>query len=217
MIDVQEIGRLHEKTVSDWHQQEISNPYSGLLEFVCDQHSFNFRLWHQEDIARSPVADDAMIADVKRKIDKLNQNRNDWIEKVDDFLTRMLDERGVVSSESAPINTETPGSVIDRLSIMELRIFHLEEQLERDDANAAHQQSVMAKLSLCKTQRSELSQALQELLDNIANGSVRHRTYRQMKMYNDPTLNPYIYDQQRVAAESAKQEASQQGQVRRAA
>ena len=100
MIDVQEIGRLHQKTVSDWHEQEISNPYSGLLEFVCDQHSFNFRLWHQEDIARSPVADDQMIADVKRKIDKLNQQRNDWIEKIDDFLTRMLDERGVTGNVS---------------------------------------------------------------------------------------------------------------------
>lgn len=195
MIDVQEISQLHEKTVADWHQQEISNPYSGLLELVCDQHSFNFRLWHQEDIARSPVADDTVIADVKRKIDKLNQQRNDWIEKVDDFLTRTLVARGVRCNEDAPINTETPGSVIDRLSILELRIYHMQEQLDRDDADDQHRQSVSAKLELCQVQRAELSDALQKLLDHIAAGTVRHRTYRQMKMYNDPSLNPYIYQQ----------------------
>ena len=77
MIDVKEIAQLHTKTVCDWHEVDITNPNSGLLAVVCDQHSFNFQLWHQEDIARSPVADDHVIADVKRKIDKLNQQRND--------------------------------------------------------------------------------------------------------------------------------------------
>ena len=118
MIDVQEIAQLHRRTVTAWHQQEISNPYGGLLEVVCQQHSFNFRLWHEEDIARSPVADDPTIAGVKRRIDKLNQQRNDWIEKIDDFLTGLLRERGVATPQDAPINTETPGSVMDRLSIM---------------------------------------------------------------------------------------------------
>jgi hypothetical protein len=202
MIDVQEIGQLHQKTVREWHESDISNPYSGLLEFICDQHSFNFRLWHQEDIARSPDVDDATIAEVKRKIDKLNQQRNDWIEKVDDFLTRMLDERGADVNEQAPINTETPGSVIDRLSIMELRIYHMQEQLDREDADEAHRQSVSGKLALCQVQKSELSAALQQLLNNISAGTVRHRTYRQMKMYNDPTLNPYLYSRDSADGEA---------------
>ena len=85
---------------------------------------------------------------------------------------------------------------------MELRIYHMEEQLQRSDADAAHRDSVTAKLSLCQIQRSELSNALQQLLDNIANGQVRHRTYRQMKMYNDPALNPYIYDKDKVSQET---------------
>ncbi|MGI9515513.1 MAG: DUF4254 domain-containing protein [Pirellulaceae bacterium] len=194
MIDVQEISRLHQRTVAAWHEQEISDPYSGLLSIVCQQHSFNFRLWHQEDIARSTVADDSIIADVKRKIDKFNQQRNDWIEKIDDCLTRLIHERGVQTESAAPINTETPGSVIDRLSILELRIYHMREQLDREDVDKNHCQSVSQKLALCLLQQDELLGALQKLLNDIGAGSVRHRTYRQMKMYNDPALNPFLYN-----------------------
>ena len=202
MIDVQEIGNLQVQTVANWHTGPIENPYSGLLQIVCQQHSFNFRLWHQEDIARSPVATDSEIADVKRKIDKLNQQRNDWIEKIDDCLTEMLNQRSVVTDPEAPINTETPGSVFDRLSIMALRIYHMVEQLERDDVDATHRAKVEAKLSLCQTQQTELRQALQQLLDSIAAGSIRHRTYRQMKMYNDPSLNPSIYQTEQAESET---------------
>ena len=109
------------------------------------------------------------------------------------------------SKGDAPINTETPGSVMDRLSIMELRIFHLLEQLERDDANEEHRTRVTQKLALCQIQQRELLDALQLLLNNIAVGSVRHRTYRQMKMYNDPTMNPYLY--QRQSAEEIRRAA----------
>ena len=207
MIDVKEIAQLHTKTVCDWHEVDITNPYSGLLAVVCDQHSFNFQLWHQEDIARSPVADDHVIADVKRKIDKLNQQRNDWIEQVDDFLTRMLQERDVQTDVEKPINTETPGSVIDRLSILSLRIFHMQEQLDREDADADHRMKVAAKLELCKIQQVELSDALQKLLVDIANGNIRHRTYRQMKMYNDPSLNPAIYQHDAPATSGLRRAA----------
>ena len=200
MIDVKEVGQLQRRTVCDWHETEICNPYSGLLSVICEQHSFNFQLWHREDIARSPVADDHVISDVKRKIDKLNQQRNDWIEKVDDFLTRMLAERNVQPHEDAPINTETPGSVIDRLSILALRIYHMREQLDRSDVDGSHRDAVSAKLSLCNVQQAEISEAVQKLLNDIAAGTVRHRTYRQMKMYNDPSLNPYIYGQDVPAA-----------------
>jgi hypothetical protein len=193
MIDVQEITYLQSSTVHMWHKEEISNPYSGLLATVCEQHGFNFRLWHEEDIARSPSADDSQIAAVKRNIDKLNQQRNDFIEKIDDGITALISQRNITTAAEAPINTETPGSVIDRLSIMALRIYHLNEQMARTDVTDAHLFSVQRKLAVCMVQHHELSEALQQLLDNIGRGLIRHRTYRQCKMYNDPALNPYLY------------------------
>ena len=193
MIDVQEITHLQSSMVHLWHSEEVSNPHSGLLATICEQHGFNFRLWHQEDIARSPDADDAQIANVKRNIDKLNQQRNDWIEKIDDCLGELMNQRNISTYPDAPINTETPGSVVDRLSILALRIYHLNEQLARTDASDSHTMSVQRKLAVCMIQHHELSDALQHLLDNIGAGVVRHRTYRQFKMYNDPSLNPYLY------------------------
>ena len=143
---------------------------------------------------------DAKIAEVKRNIDSHNQNRNDWIEKIDDWLTEQLDMHGLVPEENAPMNTETPGSVIDRLSIMALRIYHMEEQRDRDDASGEHRDKVEQKLAVCMMQLDELAAALEHLLANIQDGKVRHRTYRQFKMYNDPTMNPYLYKAQKRQA-----------------
>ena len=105
----------------------------------------------------------------------------------------MLKLKEVTVDESTPLNTETPGSAIDRLSIMALRIYHLREQLERTDVDQQHQEKVENKLAVCLMQQADLSQSLQELLNDIFAGKKRHRTYRQNKMYNDPTLNPYLY------------------------
>lgn len=207
MIDVQEITHLQALTVSKWHEQAISNPYSGLQATICQQHSFNFLLWHEEDIARSPDVDDARIAAVKRNIDGLNQQRNDWIEKVDDNLTELISQRNVQPVPDAPVNTETPGSVIDRLSIMALRIYHLNEQLTRSDVSEQHILSVQHKLSTCMVQHFDLATALQRLLDDIGAGQVRHRTYRQFKMYNDPNLNPYLYSRDEDSPDDRKQAA----------
>ena len=95
MIDVQGITALHRETVGRWHLEPISNQYEGLLHVVCEQHKYNFLLWHEEDVARSPDATDSRIAAVKRAIDGYNQKRNDWIEKIDEFLLSMLHVRGV--------------------------------------------------------------------------------------------------------------------------
>ena len=190
---VSELTQLQIDTVNLWHQQPIENTFDGIKQLVCKQHEFNYRLWHEEDTARSPSATDEKIAEVKRAIDKLNQARNDMIEKVDDALTEVLCERGVTSDDNAPVNTETPGSAIDRLSIMALRLYHYREQLERSDADAEHQQKVADRIALCERQHSDLSKSLQELLDDIFAGKKQHKTYRQMKMYNDPSLNPAIY------------------------
>src|ERR1043165_7604154 len=138
MIDVQQITALHRVTTALWHKQEIENTYRDLLYLVCEQHKYNFLLWHEEDIARSRDIGDTKIAAVKRAIDGYNQKRNDAIEKVDDYLRRELDARGIKPVAGARLNTETPGQAIDRLSILELRIYHMDEQLARDDVDAEH-------------------------------------------------------------------------------
>ncbi len=198
MIDVKLITALHRNTTKLWHQQEIDNPHRDLLYLVCEQHKYNFLLWHEEDIARSPDVGDAKIAAVKRAIDGYNQKRNDAIEMVDDFLKREVESRGIVVAPTGRVNTETPGQAIDRLSILALRIYHMEEQLDRADASADHLAGVRGKLEIIHIQHDDLSASLQELLNDIFAGRNRLKLYRQFKMYNDPTLNPYLY--QRKAA-----------------
>ncbi|MDG1872297.1 MAG: DUF4254 domain-containing protein [Mariniblastus sp.] len=192
-IDVAKILELQTQTVEKWHQQPIENDFEGVMATVCQQHSFNYQLWHEEDIARSRDVTDAEIAKVKRSIDGFNQQRNDWIEKIDDVITGMIEASEISIVEDAPMNTETPGSTIDRLSILSLRIYHLREQLEREDVSQDHLDSVEHKIAICLLQQDHLAEALNQLLSDIFSGKKRHRTYRQFKMYNDPTLNPYLY------------------------
>ena len=168
MINVQDIVTLQTETVARWHEEPIDNPYTGLQQAVCTQHQFNFQLWHQEDIARSRNVTDEKIAEVKRAIDGFNQNRNDWIENVDDYISGLVDSSNVTVKDDARLNTETPGSVFDRLSILSLRIFHMEEQLQRDDVDQAHFDSVNQKIAICRLQQDELSNSLQELLDAVS-------------------------------------------------
>jgi hypothetical protein len=199
MINVAEIVQMQVDCVARWHVEPISNPVavdgtvSSLFAVACQQHQFNYLLWHEEDIARSRDVTDAKIAEVKRNIDRFNQARNDWIEKVDDWITADLESQLISSAADARLNTETPGSAIDRLSIMSLRVFHLDEQLSRQDVDQQHFEKVNMRLAICRLQQKDLAQSLEELLTDIYAGVKRHRTYRQMKMYNDPTLNPYMY------------------------
>lgn len=193
MIDIHQVLDLQASTVALWHKEPIANPYEDIMHLVCKQHAFNYELWHQEDIARSHDVTDAEIAQVKREIDRLNQARNDHIEKIDDWLTEQLMSMGVQPQPNAKLNTETPGSAIDRLSIMALRLYHYQEQIERDGIDATHKVKVEQRTALCVEQRGDLSQSLIELLQDIESGVKIHKTYRQMKMYNDPTLNPYLY------------------------
>ncbi len=190
---VPQITALHGETVARWHLGPPDNKYEGLLGVVCQQHQFNFLLWHEEDIARSPEVSDRRIAAVKRSIDRYNQQRNDWIEKIDEALIDLLAAEGVLPRAGARLNTETPGSATDRLSIMSLRIYHFQEQLERNDVSADHRAKVEERLDRCRLQHADLSKALTELLDDIWCGRKLLKVYRQMKMYNDPTLNPYMY------------------------
>ena len=203
MIDVEAVLALHEQTVAEWHAAAIANRYDGVMGIICNQHSFNYALWHEEDLARSRGVSDAKIAAVKRNIDRLNQQRNDAIEEVDAWIANYLLQPSSFTAnaepypEELPMNTETPGSAIDRLSIMALRIYHFREQLERQDVDEPHRESVRQKLQQCEEQKQDLARALQQLLDDLQRGVKRHKVYRQFKMYNDPTLNPYLYESKR--------------------
>ena len=151
-------------------------------------------------IFRSQDITDQRIASVKRAIDGYNQQRNDWIEKFDEALIELLSAEGILPRESARLNTETPGSTIDRLSIMSLRIYHFVEQLNRDDVDATHRYKVQDRLGRCRLQHADLSLSLTELFDDVWSGRKMLKVYRQMKMYNDPTLNPYLYSSPRLAS-----------------
>ncbi len=193
-ISATAIVELQTAMVERWHVGEVDNLYDGIWQTICQEHQFNFLLWHEEDVARSPSVSDARLAQVKRGIDRFNQQRNDWIERIDDAIAYLQLANNQSGNATAPLNTETPGSAIDRLSILSLRIYHLREQLLRSDVDQAHRQNVEQKLAIGRIQQAELADSLQRLLDDIFAGRKRHRTYRQLKMYNDPALNPYLYD-----------------------
>ena len=196
---VTQITTLHREAVARWHEPPLDNPYGGVLATVCQQHQFNYLLWHEEDVARSPDVPDARIAEVKRAIDRYNQQRNDWIEKIDEQLVEELASRAVIPLPAARVNTETPGAAIDRLSILALRIYHLDEQAARDDADQAHRDNVAQRLARCREQWADLANALGELLDDIYAGRKVLKIYRQFKMYNDPAMNPYLYRARKAA------------------
>ncbi len=201
LVDVGAVLRLHRDMVVRWHAEDrVDVPYDGLLAVICRQHAYNYLLWHEEDKARNPHAGDGQIAAVKRSIDGYNQKRNDWMERIDDWLTDELNRRGTEIRPDARLNSETPGSIIDRLSILSLRIYHLEEQAERSDVTPEHLESVQQKLAICLEQLDDLAGSLEELLEDILEGRKRHKTYRHLKMYNDPELNPYLYQARRRKA-----------------
>jgi len=185
--------------VARWHEIEPAHTETDLMGRVCDLHRFNFLLWHEEDIARSPDVTDERIAAVKRAIDRYNQARNDAIEQVDDWLVADLAGRGIVAPARAPAATETPGAAIDRLSILELRRYHMREQVERTDATPEHRAKAAEKLVVLDAQRDHLVAALDRLLAEIFSGQRPLRVFRQMKMYNDPTMNPYLYAASKAA------------------
>jgi len=195
------IDALLTHLVAHWHDFEVEHSEEGLRGRICDLHRFNFLLWHEEDIARSPHVTDGRIAQVKRAIDRYNQARNDAIEKVDDWLVAELAARGIQAAAGAPAATETPGSAIDRLSILELRRFHMREQLDRADATQEHREKAATRMAVLDAQRGHLVDAIDRVLAEIFAGQRPLRVFRMMKMYNDPTMNPYLYKaQSRTAA-----------------
>jgi len=192
-VEMTTIDTLLVHLVDHWHHFEPEHSEEGLRGRICDLHRYNFLLWHEEDIARSPHVTDGRIAQVKRAIDRYNQLRNDCIEKVDDWLTADLTARGIVAPPTAPAATETPGAAVDRLSILELRRYHMREQIERKDATTEHRQKAAARMVVLDEQRTHLVEAVDRLVTEIYAARRPLRVFRQMKMYNDPTMNPYLY------------------------
>jgi hypothetical protein len=149
--------------------------------------------WHLEDIIRDPKINPALALEIKRRIDKSNQDRTDLVEMIDSYFLEKY--KNVQPQPNATINTESPAWAIDRLSILALKIFHMEQEVLRKNVSEEHQQKCQKKLSILLEQKIDLSIAIDQLLNDINQGKKYMKVYRQMKMYNDPSLNPVLYEQ----------------------
>lgn len=188
MLDAAHIVSLHDQSTAHGHapSSPAPQPASPFDQLILDQHQANFDLWHREDDARNPDASDATIVQIKHDIDHLNQLRNDLVERIDTTLLQLAP-----NNPSAPLNSESPGLIIDRLSILALKIFHTEQQLHR--STPEHQHRNQLRLLVLNEQRTDLSACLADLWKEVLAGKRRFKLYRQLKMYNDPTLNPVLY------------------------
>lgn len=188
MLDATHIVRLHDQSTAHGHDPSSPAPYptSPFDRLILDQHQANFDLWHREDEARDPDASDSMIVQIKHDIDRLNQLRNDLVEQIDTALLELAPD-----SPNVPLNSESPGLIIDRLSILALKIFHTEQQLHR--STTEHQRRNQARLLVLNEQRTDLLACLADLWNDVLAKKRRFKLYYQLKMYNDPTLNPKLY------------------------
>jgi len=192
VLDALLITRMQDEMTAALHEAEselaIETSADGLMALAMAQHRANFELWHEEDKARAPGVSDAEIARVKRAIDGLNQRRNDLVEKMDLWLIERLEQ-----DDAAPLHSETPGLMIDRLSILALKIHHTRDEANRESATKHHRLRNAERLTLLEEQREDLAGCLDALWAEVLKGTRRFKLYRQMKMYNDPELNPAIY------------------------
>ncbi len=193
---------IFQQSINDYHKhdsvdQPIENPYAP----DAPEHLFYVKnwvdtvQWHLEDIIRNPEINPEEALKIKRLIDTSNQKRTDLVEFIDSwFLVQFKD---VKPNADATINTETPAWAVDRLSILELKIFHMALEANRQDASADHRAACQQKLDVLLTQRVDLTTAIQQLIDDINSGKKYMKLYKQMKMYNDETLNPVLYAQKK--------------------
>ena len=188
-----------QKSVHDYHihndvNAAISNPFEkNSLEFLFYEKNYVDTVqWHLEDIVRDPFINPTEGIELKRRIDKSNQVRTDFVEQIDDYFLALYST--VEASPNASLNTESPAWAIDRLSILILKIYHMREETLRADATAEHVSKCQQKLNILLEQQDDLSNSIDELLSDIESGRKKMKVYRQMKMYNDPALNPVLYN-----------------------
>jgi uncharacterized protein DUF4254 len=185
------------RRICDFHDNAAKGEAgSELWRAIEDNHRNNNLLWAEEDLARRRHAPDAEIAGNKRAIDRYNQQRNDAIERIDEVLLNLYSEK--MNSKNARLSSETPGAMIDRLSILSLKIHHMRLQTLRTDVDRAHVEECTGKLNRLNEQRTDLAGCLDRLLQECARGESRFKIYRQFKMYNDPRLNPAVYGEKKA-------------------
>jgi len=189
---------IFEQVIKNYHliddvDQDINNPYDrGTIEYdLYVKNWIDTVQWHLEDIIRDPHINPADALILKRRIDKSNQDRTDLVERIDSYFLSLYG--AVTPLPDATINTESPAWAIDRLSILALKIYHMKEQVNRDDASSDHKKLCQQKLDILLEQQKDLSLAIDQLLSDIEAGRKYMKVYRQMKMYNDPSTNPILY------------------------
>ena len=195
-------NRIFQEVIEHYHlendvDQEFSNKYDSEIDFfehlLFKKCWIDTVQWHYEDIIRDPAIDPVAALKLKRQIDASNQERTDMVEYIDSYFLEQYNE--VEPKDEATINTESPAWAIDRLSILALKIFHMREEAEREDASPAHREACQRKLDILLEQRLDLSTAIDTLITDIKNGNKYMKVYKQMKMYNDNELNPVLRGQ----------------------
>ena len=191
-------NQIFVQTIRDYHMKnDVDTPINNPYERGSIEHKLYLKCWidtvqwHLEDIIRDPHIDSMEALQLKRRIDRSNQDRTDLVEQIDSYFRQLYAD--VQVQEDATINTESPAWAVDRLSILALKIYHMREQVERTDASQEHREKCDAKLRVLLEQQVDLSTAIDQLLDDISNGRKYMKVYRQMKMYNDPSTNPILY------------------------
>jgi len=198
LLSADGVVALHDRLTTLWHQPRSDEPEpaykEAFAEAVAEQHLANFELWHIEDQARVPGTSDRQIADLKRAIDRTNQRRNDLMERCDSVLLAALEAHDLPDAD-AELHSESPGLMLDRLSILALKIYHTNEEIERPNSPEGHAERNRERLAVLETQRSDLAGCLDRFWRQVIAGERRFKVYRQLKMYNDATLNPAVYTQ----------------------
>lgn len=191
-----------ERVVVDYHKTDsveakMPNPHeSGSIEFLLYQKCWIDSVqWHYEDLIRDPAIDPVGALELKRKIDASNQRRTDLVEYLDAYFLNKY--QSVLALENATINTESPAWALDRLSILVLKIYHMDEEASREEADPAHREACTQKLAVLLEQKKDLISAIDQLLEDIAAGRKYMKVYKQMKMYNDDELNPVLRENKR--------------------
>ena len=189
-LSIADIVSLHKTCIKAWKTQNKTQQQHPFYQLVEENHAFNYQLWHAEDRARREDMGHEFVYLAKREIDQCNQQRNNRMEAMDEWLYHKLQpaQPGV-----CPIHSESPGMIIDRLSILALKAYHMDLQTKRLEADEAHRQNCRLKLEVIHQQLEQLARCLEELLQEISSKKRTFRVYHQFKMYNDPNLNPELY------------------------